>query len=188
MANRLLTIAATAASEIGLLAAASTAMAQSAVLKSKPSKHKPFGAAKAMLPSNLYTSYRLLERIMSANASMTQRAAIGVRSIDEAGCKKMLSDSVVCSLAAELPDIETEDSFVVWALQVAGAASAAPNADATSFNNRIILNKALHAAFAEDLEAKACVIAHEMAHGSVCLVADHEGAVSKLHHSHLERC
>lgn len=31
-------------------------MAQSAVLKSELSKHKPYGAAKAMLPSNLYTS------------------------------------------------------------------------------------------------------------------------------------
>jgi Zn-dependent protease with chaperone function len=162
--NPLLIIAATAASGFGLLADVSTMMAQSAVSKSKPSKDKTYEAAKDMLPSNLYTSYRLLERIMSANASITQKAAIGVRSIDEAGCKKMLGDSPVCSLAAELPDVQKEDSFMVWALQVAGAASAAPNAYATSFNNRIILNKALDEAFAEDLEAKACVIAHEMAH------------------------
>ncbi len=76
----------------------------------------------------------------------------------------MLGDVNVCSVASELPDVKKGDHFLIWALQVAGSTAGAPNAFAQSYNNRIVINKALDLAFIGDLEAKACVVAHEMAH------------------------
>jgi Zn-dependent protease with chaperone function len=87
----------------------------------------------------------------------------------------MLGNSGVCSVAVELPDVKREDHFLIWALQVAGSTAGAPNAYAQSSNNRIVINKALDLAFAEDLEAKACVLAHEMAH----LQQDHTKQMKK---------
>ncbi len=155
---------ATAVTAVGMLSETTRALAQLSSRPSKSSADKLYEKAKAELPGNLYTSYRLLDRIISANVAITQKASIAIRSLDEASCKGMLGNSPICSLATELPDIKKEDSFLVWALQVAGSSSAAPNAYATSLNNRIILNKSLDDAFSEDLEAKACVIAHEVAH------------------------
>ena len=100
---------------------------------------------------------------------------LGIRSLDEASCKQMLGNSGVCSVAVELPDVKREDHFLIWALQVAGSTAGAPNAYAQSSNNRIVINKALDLAFAEDLEAKACVLAHEMAH----LQQDHTKQMKK---------
>lgn len=152
---------------LGSYALDASSMAFAAANKSaakKSAAEKTYEKAKAELAADLYTSYRLLDRIMSANMGINQKASIGIRSLDDASCKKLLGDSPVCSLATELPDVKREDSFLVWALQVAGASAANPNAYATSVNNRIVINKALDEAFSEDLEAKACVIAHEMAH------------------------
>jgi hypothetical protein len=125
---------------------------------------KIYQQAKAELPEPLYPYYRLLDRIMSANGAINQKATIGIRSLDEASCKKMLGDAGVCAVAAELPDVNKQDHFLIWALQVAGSTAGAPNAFAQSSNNRIVINKALDLGFSDDLEAKACVVAHEMAH------------------------
>ena len=57
--------------------------------------------AKAELPGPLYPYYRLLDRIMSANGAINQKATIGLRSLDESSCKKMLGDAGVCAVAAE---------------------------------------------------------------------------------------
>lgn len=136
---------------------------------------KIYQQAKAELPDQLYPYYRLLDRIMSANGAINQKATLGIRSLDEASCKQMLGNSGVCSVAVELPDVKREDHFLIWALQVAGSTAGAPNAYAQSSNNRIVINKALDLAFAEDLEAKACVLAHEMAH----LQQDHTKQMKK---------
>jgi hypothetical protein len=128
------------------------------------SAESTYQRAKAELPQQLYPYYRLLDRIMGANTTIQQKATLGIRSLDETSCKQMLGDAGVCSVASELPDIKKEDHFLIWALQVAGSTSGAPNAFAQSNNNRIVINKALDLAFSDDLEAKACVVAHEMAH------------------------
>lgn len=120
--------------------------------------------ARAELPAPLYPYYRLLDRIMGANVSINQKATLGIRSLDQASCRQMMGPSELCAVATELPDVKKEDHFLIWALQVAGSTAGAPNAFAQSSNNRIVINKALDLAFAEDLEAKACVLAHEMAH------------------------
>jgi Zn-dependent protease with chaperone function len=125
--------------------------------------------AKLELPESLYLYYRLLDRIMAANPAVNQQATIGLRSIDESSCRAMLGDAAICSVVAELPDINKQDHLLIWALQVAGTTAGAPNAFAQSSNNRIIVNKALDQVFGNDLEAKACVVAHELAH----LQADH---------------
>lgn len=157
-------LAAAVASLYALDASSSVAAAAVKKASNKSMAEKIYDKAKAELSPDLYTSYRLLDRIMSANMAINQQASIGIRSLDDASCNRLLGDSAVCSLATELPDVKREDSFLIWALQVAGASGASPNAYATSHNNRIVINKALDEAFSEDLEAKACVIAHEMAH------------------------
>jgi hypothetical protein len=128
------------------------------------SAESTYQRAKAELPQQLYPYYRLLDRIIGANATIQQKATLGIRSLDEASCKQMLGDAGVCSVASELPDVKKEDHFLIWALQVAGSTAGAPNAFAQSNNNRIVINRALDLAFSDDLEAKACVVAHEMAH------------------------
>ncbi|MFN6339017.1 MAG: M48 family metalloprotease [Cyanobacteriota bacterium] len=125
---------------------------------------KTYQRAKAELPEPLYPYYRLLDRILSANPTIKQKVTLGIRSLDEASCKQLLGNAAVCSVAAELPDVKKEDHFLIWALQVAGTNAGAPNAFAQSSNNRIVINRALDLSFADDLEAKACVLAHEMAH------------------------
>jgi hypothetical protein len=126
---------------------------------------KTYQRAKTELPEALYPYYRLLDRIISANPAITQKTTIGLRSLDEASCREMLgTNNGVCAVATELPDVKKEDHFLIWALQVAGANGGAPNAFAQSSKNRIVINKALDVSFANDLEAKACVVAHEMAH------------------------
>jgi len=136
---------------------------------------KPYEMAKKQLPETLYPYYRLLDRIMGANPSVTQRASIGIRSIDANSCRQMLGDSSICSIASQLPDISKSDHFAMWALQTAGAASGALNASAESRNNQIMINKALDDNLASDLEAKACVVAHEIAH----IQQDHTKAMLK---------
>ena len=101
---------------------------------------------------------------MAANPAVNQQATIGLRSIHESSCRNMLGDADICSVVAELPDINKQDHLLIWALQVAGTTAGAPNAFAQSSNNRIIINKALEQAFGNDLAAKACVFAHEFAH------------------------
>ena len=130
----------------------------------KAAADKVYEKAKTELDPDLYAVYRLLDRIMSANIAVNQKVSIGIRSVDEASCKRLLGDSPICTFASELPDVKKEDSFLVWALQVAGASTAAPNAYAYSQSNRIVINKALDDTLGEDIEAKACVIAHELAH------------------------
>ena len=125
---------------------------------------KPYQQAKAELPEPLYPYYRLLDRIMAANPAVNQQVTIGLRSIDESSCRNLLGDAAICSVVAELPDINKQDHLLIWALQVAGTTAGAPNAFAQSSNNRIMINKALDQAFGNDLEAKACVVAHELAH------------------------
>lgn len=131
--------------------------------------------AKAELPEPLYPYYRLLDRIISSNRTISQQATIGLRSLDEASCRQMLGDAGVCAVATELPDVNKQDHFLIWALQVAGSTAGAPNAFAQSSNNRIIINKALDQVFSSDLEAKACVVAHEVAH----LQEDHSKQMKK---------
>lgn len=116
------------------------------------------------MPDDLYQAYRLLDRIMSTNVSVNQKATIGMRSVDQASCKELLGETAICGIAADLPDVQRSDSFFVWALQVASAAGSQPNAYASSFNSRIILNRSLNDSFEGNLPAKACVIAHELAH------------------------
>ena len=125
---------------------------------------KAYYQAKTELPGDLYPYYRLLDRIMSANPGINQQATIGLRSLDESSCRKMLGDSNICTVATELPDVNRQDHFMIWALQVAAATSGAPNAFAQSRNNRIVINRSLDQVFGNDIEAKACVVAHEMAH------------------------
>jgi predicted Zn-dependent protease len=132
--------------------------------KASKTKSSVYDQAKASMSEDLYPAYRLLDRIMSANLSVTQKATIGMRSVDQATCSEILGDTAICGIAADLPDVQRTDSFFVWALQVASAAGGKPNAYASSFNNRIILNRSLNDAFDGSLSAKACVIAHELAH------------------------
>jgi len=133
--------------------------------KGKTPSEQTYEKAKTEMPDAVYSAYRILDRIVSANPSINQKASIGIRSIDDNSCKQMLGDSPLCAIATQLPDVKKEDSFVVWALQVTAATSGAPNAYAySSASNRIIINKPLDDAFSDDIEAKACVIAHEMAH------------------------
>ncbi|MFN9630612.1 MAG: M48 family metalloprotease [Cyanobacteriota bacterium] len=137
---------------------------QPALAAAKPVE-KTYQRAKGELPEGLYPYYRMLDRIISANPTINQHATIGLRSLDEASCRELLgNNNGVCAVATELPDVKKEDHFLIWALQVAGANGGAPNAFAQSSKNRIVINKALDGSFANDLEAKACVVAHEMAH------------------------
>jgi hypothetical protein len=131
---------------------------------SKAAKTAVYDQAKATLPDDLYPAYRLLDRIMSANPSVRQRVSISIRSIDDSWCRQVLGDTALCGVASQLPDLQRADNLFLWALQVAGAAQADPNAYASSKNNRIVLNRSLDNAFAGNLDAKACVIAHELAH------------------------
>lgn len=148
---------------------AMVAMAPGAEALASAAPNKIYQQAKAELPEPLYPYYRLLDRIMAANPAVNQQATIGLRSIDESSCRQMLGDASICSVIAELPDINKQDHLLIWALQVAGTTAGAPNAFAQSSNNRIIINKSLDQVFGNDLEAKACVVAHELAH----LHADH---------------
>jgi hypothetical protein len=132
--------------------------------QSKTASDKTYEKAKQEMPGELYMSYRILDRIVSANPTINQQASIAIRSVDDSSCKQMLGDSPLCALITQLPDVKKEDSFVIWALQVTSATSGTPNAYAYSSNNRIIINKPLENAFTGDIEAKSCVIAHEMAH------------------------
>lgn len=141
----------------------------------KAPAEKPYEQAKKQLPEPLYPYYRLLDRIMGANPSVTQRASIAIRSIDANSCRQMLGESSICSIASQLPDVSKDDHFAMWALQTAGAASGSLNASAESRNNQIIINKALDDNLSNDLEAKACVVAHEIAH----IQQDHTKAMFK---------
>jgi Zn-dependent protease with chaperone function len=138
--------------------------AQSNSSGSKPARTTVYDQAKATLPDDLYPAYRLLDRIMSANPSVRQRVSISIRSIDDSWCRQVLGQTTLCDVASQLPDLQRADNLFLWALQVAGAAQADPNAYASSKNNRIVLNRSLDDAFAGNLDAKACVIAHELAH------------------------
>lgn len=146
-----------------LLGMESVAFASSNSKATKPGT-SVYDQAKAAMPDDLYPAYRLLDRIMSKNLSVNQKATIGMRSVDQASCRELLGETAICGIAADLPDVQRSDSFFVWALQVASAAGGQPNAYASSFNNRIILNRSLNDAFEGNLPAKACVIAHELAH------------------------
>ena len=105
-------------------------LSTTAQLKAAPNPpiNKPYQQAKTEMPEDLYPYYRLLDRIMAANPGISQQATIGLRSLDESSCRKMLGDSAICAVASELPDISRQDHFVIWALQVAAATSGAPNA------------------------------------------------------------
>lgn len=137
-----------------------------AIGKSKNSTvaEKIYAKARAQLPEHLYPSYRLLDRLMSANPAITQTISIAIRSIDDTSCMQVINNPDLCEVLAGLPDIKKEDNFLIWALQVAGAAQGQINAYAISSRNSIIINKSLYNAFAGDVEAQACVIAHEIAH------------------------
>lgn len=151
-----------------LLLAAILSMESVALATTNPKANQPrtsvYDQAKAVMPDDLYPAYRLLDRIMSTNLSVDQKATIGMRSIDHATCRELLGETAICGITVDLPDVQRSDSFFVWALQVASAAGGQPNAYANSFNNRIILNRSLNDAFEGNLPAKACVIAHELAH------------------------
>jgi hypothetical protein len=123
-----------------------------------------YDQAKDTLPENLYPAYRLLDRIIAANPSVTQKAVLGLRSVDPANCRELIGDKAICALAADRPDVQLSDSFLIWAIQVSLATNGRPNAFATSYNNRIIINRALEQSFDGSFPAKACVIAHELAH------------------------
>ncbi|MEB3352809.1 MAG: M48 family metalloprotease [Cyanobacteriota bacterium] len=125
---------------------------------------KIYDAAKSKLSPDLYPAYRILDRIMSANPAVSVNASIAVRSLDEQTCKQLIGENAICGIAANLPNVSKEDSLLIWALQVIAAQTPDLNAYATSANNRIVTNKALYDALASNLEGKACVIAHELAH------------------------
>lgn len=149
----------------GALAEVPAHASQAAQKKGRSATEATYEKAKSEMPGEVYSAYRILDRIVSANPSINQKASIGIRSIDDNSCRQMLGDSPLCAIVTQLPDVKKEDSFVVWALQVTAATSGAPNAYAySSASNRIIINKPLDDAFSDDIEAKACVIAHEMAH------------------------
>lgn len=120
--------------------------------------------AKSELPDNLYTPYRLLDRILGANPEINQPASLGLRSIDSRSCQNLVGEAEICAIASELPDISKSDDFKLWSLQTAGALNSNPNAYANSYTNKIILNRSLADTLAQDYEGQACVIGHEMAH------------------------
>lgn len=130
----------------------------------KPVDASIYAQAKAEIPTNLYTPYRLLDRILSANRELSQPVALGLRSIDSSTCRNLLGETETCTLAADLPDISKSDDFKLWSLQTAGALSSEPNAYANSYTNKIILNRSLSDTLAANHEGQACVIAHEVAH------------------------
>jgi len=88
--------------------------------------------AKDTLPEDLYPAYRLLDRIIAANPSVTQKAVLGLRSVDPASCRELIGDKAICALAADRPDVQLSDSFLIWATQVSSATNGRPNAFATS--------------------------------------------------------
>ena len=101
---------------------------------------------------------------MSANPAIKQNASIAVRSLDEQTCKQLIGENALCGIAANLPNVSKEDNLMIWALQVAAAQTPDLNAYATSANNKIVINRALYDALANNIEGKSCVIAHELAH------------------------
>ena len=123
-----------------------------------------YEGAKAKLSQDLYPAYRILDRLMSANPAIKQNASIAVRSLDEQTCKQLIGENALCGIAANLPNVSKEDNLMIWALQVAAAQTPDLNAYATSANNRIVINRALYDALANNIEGKSCVIAHELAH------------------------
>jgi Zn-dependent protease with chaperone function len=125
---------------------------------------KVYEAAKAKLSQELYPAYRILDRLMSANPAIKQNASIAVRSLDEQTCKQLIGENALCGIAANLPNVSKEDNLMIWALQVAAAQTPDLNAYATSANNKIVINRALYDALANNIEGKSCVIAHELAH------------------------
>ena len=64
------------------------------------------------MPDDLYPAYRLLDRIMSTNLSVHQKATIGMRSVDQASCRELLGKTAICGIAADLPDVQRSDSFL----------------------------------------------------------------------------
>ena len=125
---------------------------------------KVYEAAKAKLSQELYPAYRILDRLMSANPAIKQNASIAVRSLDEQTCKQLIGANTLYGIAANLPNVSKEDNLMIWALQVAAAQTPDLNAYATSANNKIVINRALYDALANNIEGKSCVIAHELAH------------------------
>jgi Zn-dependent protease with chaperone function len=125
---------------------------------------KVYEAAKAKLSQELYPAYRILDRLMSANPAIKQNASIAVRSLDEQTCKQLIGENALCGIAANLPNVSKDDNLMIWALQVAAAQTPDLNAYATSANNKIVINRALYDALANNIEGKSCVIAHELAH------------------------
>ena len=125
---------------------------------------RAYEGAKAKLSQELYPAYRILDRLMSANPVIKQNASIAVRSLDEQRCKQIIGENALCGIAANLPNVSKEDNPMIWALQVAAAQTPDLNAYATSANNRIVINRALHDALASNIEGKSCVVAHELAH------------------------
>jgi hypothetical protein len=124
----------------------------------------PYNKAETEIPADLYPVCRLLDRIMSSSQLSVFQASIAIRSVDGESCKEVLGNTPLCSLVSNLPDVGKEDSFLVWALQVSSASSPNLNAYAMSGNNSIVLKRNLDDALGNNVEAKACVIAHELAH------------------------
>jgi len=131
---------------------------------SKQCIHEGVQAAKAKLSQELYPAYRILDRLMSANPAIKQNASIAVRSLNEQTCKQLIGENALCAIAANLPNVSKENNLMIWALQVAAAQTPDLNAYATSANNKIVINRALYNALANNIEGKSCVIAHELAH------------------------
>ena len=112
---------------------------------------KVYEAAKAKLSQELYPAYRILDRLMSANPAIKQNTSIAVRSLDEQTCKQLIGENALCAIAANLPNVSKEDNLMIWALQVAAAQTPDLNAYATSANNKIVINRALYDALANNI-------------------------------------
>jgi len=116
---------------------------------------------KEELPADLYPSYRMLERLMQAN-EIEESVAIAVRPAMAHDCPA--ENKALCQLISDLPSLSKEDSVIGWALQSWMTSNGSPQATATSMNNTIRMYKTLLDPLAGKPEAKACVVAHELAH------------------------
>lgn len=152
---------------VGFLNVAPTA-ASTIPSKSKSSEQVnggAYGKAKEQLPPDIYSIYRLADVVMKSNPEIAPKVRIGIRSSDTASCKQLIGEnSSLCNIIQALPDVKSGDNFVVWAIQTASSVIGPPNAYASSYNNQIIVNKSLFEGLGSDVEAQACVVAHELGH------------------------
>lgn len=150
---------------ISLIELASASTASTKIKGGEQANSGAYSKAKEQLPPDIYSIYRLTDVVMKSNPEIATKVRIGLRSSDTASCKQLIGEnSPLCNIISALPDVKSGDNFVVWAIQTASSVVGPPNAYASSYNNQIIVNKSLFEGLGNDVEAQACVIAHELGH------------------------